>query len=74
VIAIIFAEDFSRFSFAKEFKNEIAFFTLIMFFPIFFEESDTTQLAPLFRASLTNLFPLFFLPLSAKNKLPFLLI
>ena len=42
-----------------------------MFFPIFFAESDTTQLAPFFRASLTNLFPLFFLPLSAKNKLPF---
>ena len=42
-----------------------------MFFPFFFEESDTIQLAPFFKASFTNRFPLFFLPLSAKNRFPF---
>ena len=52
VIAIMLEEEFARFNFAKEFKKEIEFFTLITFFPNFFLESDITQLAPFLKASL----------------------
>ena len=66
------AKEFSRLSFAKEFKKEMELFTLIIFFPESFLLSDTTQAAPFLKASFMKLFPLFF-PLIAKNRSPFLI-
>ena len=70
VIAIIFAEEFSRLIFAKYFKKEIEFFILITLFRYWLAESVTTQLAPFLKATFMNLFPLFDFPLIAKNRLP----
>ena len=72
MIAIILAKDCSLFNFAKEFKNEVVFFILIIFFlSLLVANEDATQQAPFFNAFLINLLPSLFLPLIAKNKLFF---
>ena len=72
-MAMIDAKEFSRLNLANKFKKDIELFTLITFFPYTFLSSDTTQAAPFLKASFIKLFPLFFFPLIAKNKLFFLI-
>ena len=75
VIPTICATDFCLFAIANFFKWDNVFFTLITLLlgTLFKNSLIITFFAPFFIASLTNLWPLFFFPLIAKNKLFFLI-
>ena len=61
VTAIIFAKESALLNFAKLFKNEIEFLTVIIFLSFFFKILDEIiQPAPFFNAVFTNLLPSIF--------------
>ena len=73
VTAIILAREWSLLDLAKRFKKDNTFLIFIIFLSfIFIFSEQIIQPAFFFSASLINLFPLFFLPLIARNKLSFL--
>ena len=66
---------FSLFNLANVFKKVIVSSTLIIFLLSFFKIFvEITQPALFLIASLINLFPLFFFPLIAQNKLSFFIV
>ena len=75
VTAIILAEVSFLLYLASRFKKTCVFFTFIIFlFFLIAVEEETTQPAPFFKALFINVFPSFFFPFIAKNRLSFCIV